>query len=205
MHSDQTITIGVLMSDINTLIERWRADDTPAAEAIYNQYRDSIYRLAYGLLGEPADAEEVTQDALAYALINIKRYNPERASFATWLHTITISRCRDKRRRRRLSSVPLFTWLESGEDRIDPSSAPEDRANRAEARSDVWRAVQLLSPLLREAILLRYWAGHTYREMADILDCPVPTAQSRVRLAYEQLRTKLTRDDLAALEEEQAS
>ena len=102
------------MADINTLIERWRANDTPAAEAIYNQYRDSIYRLAYGLLGEPADAEEVTQDALAYALINIKRYDPERASFATWLHTITISRCRDKRRCRRLSSVPLFTWLESG-------------------------------------------------------------------------------------------
>ena len=193
------------MADINTLIERWRADDTPAAEAIYNQYRDSIYRLAYGLLGEPADAEEVTQDALAYALINIKRYNPERASFATWLHTITISRCRDKRRRRRLSSVPLFTWLESGEDRIDPSATPEDQANREDTRSEVWRAVQALSPLLREAILLRYWAGHTYREMADILGCPVPTAQSRVRLAYERLRTQLTPDDLAALEEEQAS
>jgi len=193
------------MADINTLIERWRADDTPAAEAIYNQYRDSIYRLAYGLLGEPADAEEVTQDALAYALINIKRYNPERASFATWLHTITISRCRDKRRRRRLSSVPLFTWLESGEDRIDPSATPEDQANREDTRSEVWRAVQTLSPPLREAILLRYWAGHTYREMADILGCPVPTAQSRVRLAYERLRTQLTPDDLAALEEEQAS
>ena len=193
------------MPDINTLIERWRAEDARAAEAIYDQYRDSIYRLAYGLLGEPADAEEVTQDALAYALINIKRYNPERASFVTWLHTITISRCRDKRRRRRLSSVPLFTWLESGEDRVDPSLAPEDHANRAEVRSDVWRAVQLLSPPLREAILLRYWAGHTYREMADILGCPVPTVQSRVRLAYERLRTQLTRDDLAALEEEQAS
>ena len=36
--------------------------------------------------------------------------------------------------------------------------------------------------------MLRYWAGHTYREMADILGCPLPTAQSRVRLAYKQLR-----------------
>ena len=192
------------MPDINALIECWRADDTHAAEAIYNLYRDSIYRLAYGLLGEPADAEEVTQDALAYALIHIKRYDPRRASFVTWLHTITLSRCRDKRRRRRLSSVPLFTWLESGDDRIDPSSAPEDLANRTDVRSEVWRAVQTLSSPLREAVLLRYWAGHTYREMASILGCPIPTAQSRVRLAYERLRTQLTPDDLAALEEEQA-
>jgi len=44
---------------------------------------------------------------------------------------------------------------------------------------------------LREAILLRYWAGHTYQEMADILGCPLRTAQSRVRLAYKQLRVVL--------------
>jgi DNA-directed RNA polymerase specialized sigma24 family protein len=56
--------------------------------------------------------------------------------------------------------------------------------------------VQALSPQLREAILLRYWAGHTYQEMADILGCPLRTAQSRVRLAYQRLRVSLDPDNL---------
>jgi DNA-directed RNA polymerase specialized sigma24 family protein len=49
---------------------------------------------------------------------------------------------------------------------------------------------------------LRYWSGHTYQEMAEILRCPVPTAQSRVRLAYEQLRKLMYPADARALGEE---
>jgi len=73
---------------------------------------------------------------------------------------------------------------------------------QAETRSQVWEAVQALSRPLREAVLLRYWAGHTYREMGEILDCPVPTAQSRVRLAYKRLRAILAPADLVGLREE---
>jgi DNA-directed RNA polymerase specialized sigma24 family protein len=59
-----------------------------------------------------------------------------------------------------------------------------------------------LSQPLREAILLRYWADHTYQEMADILDCPLRTAQSRVRLAFDKLRDRLAQADLINFEEE---
>ena len=71
------------MTDIDTLATRWLAGDERAAEAIYDRHRDRTYRLAYGLLGDPADAEEVVQDALAYALANIARYDSRRASFST--------------------------------------------------------------------------------------------------------------------------
>ena len=174
------------MSDVNRLIQRWQAGDERAAEALYNHHQASIFRLAYGLLGEAADAEEAAQDALTYALVNIHRYDPRRASFATWLHTITVSR--DRYRRRRLPSLSLTAWLQRGGDVADLSPGPERRAIQAETHGQVWEAVQALSQPLREAVLLRYWAGHTYREMADILGCPLPTAQSRVRLAYKQLR-----------------
>jgi RNA polymerase sigma-70 factor (ECF subfamily) len=192
------------MPDISALIQRWQAGDERAAEALYNHYREPIFRLAYGLLGDPSDAEEAAQDALTYALTHIKRYDPNRASFSTWLHTITVSRCRDRQRRRRLRTQPLFIWLQAEDDPIDPALTPDRRASHTETLRDVWRAVQSLNPLLREAIVLRYWAGHTYREMADILACPVPTAQSRVRLAYKRLRASLTPDDLTVLEEEEA-
>ncbi len=191
------------MADLDNLIRRWQARDERAAEALYNQFREQIYRLAYGLLGNVADAEEAAQDALSYALLNIRRFDPARSSFTTWLHTITVSRCRNRYRRKQFASVPIFSWLETGRDIADSAPSPERCASRREIHSQVWTAVQTLKPALREVILLRYWAGHTYREIADIVGCPVPTAQSRVRLAFDQLRARLAADDLAVLEEEQ--
>jgi RNA polymerase sigma-70 factor (ECF subfamily) len=190
------------MPDINALIQRWQAGDERAAQALYNHHRESIFRLAYGLLGDPSDAEEVAQDALAYALTHINRYDVERASFATWLHTITVSRCRDRQRRRRLLTLSLTAWLQRGGDFADPSPGPERQAILRETRSQVWEAIQALNPPLREAVLLRYWAGHTYREIGDILGCSLRTAQSRVRLAYERLRATLALADLPDWEEE---
>lgn len=190
------------MLDIGALVQRWQAGDERAAEALYNHHRGSVFRLAYGLLGDAADAEEVAQDALTYALVNIHRYDPGRASFATWLHTITVSRCRDRHRRRRLLIFSLTAWLQRGRDVPDSTPGPESRTIQAETRSQVWEAVQALNRPLREAVLLRYWAGHTYREMAEILDCPVPTAQSRVRLAYKRLRVTLAPAGLVGLREE---
>ena len=93
--------------------------------------------------------------------------------------------------------------LKSG-DTPDPALSPERQALRAETRSEVWQAVQALKPQYREAIVLRYWAGHTYQEMAAILDCPLRTAQSRVRLAYSQLRTTLAPAGYTAINDEKA-
>ena len=192
------------MADVNALIQRWQQGDDRAAELLYNYHRDATFRLAYGLLGNREDAEEVAQDALTYALVNINRYDSNLSRFSTWLHTITVSRCRDKRRRKILPQFSLTVWLQRGQDIPDYGPSPEGAATSHETQSEVWRAVQQLKPALREAVILRYWSGHTYREMADILDCPLPTAQSRVRLAYTQLRNLLSEHEMAYLEQELA-
>ncbi|HXK43187.1 MAG TPA: RNA polymerase sigma factor [Anaerolineae bacterium] len=179
------------MSDTVALIQDWQAGNEEAAEALYNAHRSDVYRLAYALLGNAEDAEEVAQDALTYALVNIRHYAPERASFATWLHTITVSRCRDRQRRKRLVSFSLTEWLGLGRDLSDPAPGPEASAIEAERREALLQAMQELHPAVREALVLRYWAGHTFREIAEIMDCPLPTAQSRVRLGYQQLRVAL--------------
>ena len=191
------------MTQTEIWIERWRAGDERAAEALYNHHRAAAYQLAYGLLGNADDAEEAAQDALIYALMNIQRYDPRRASFATWLHTITVSRCRDRQRRKRLPRIALSKWLGWGHGVAAPEPGPEERALTEETRSRVWEAVQALSPPLREAVILRYWAGHTYREMSDIMDCPLPTAQSRVRLAYKHLRTRLRPAELTQIKQQE--
>ena len=172
-------------------IERWRAGDERAAEAIYNHYRNGLFRLAYVLLGDREDAEEVMQDALNYALVNIHRYRPEQASFKTWLNTIAVSRCRDRQRRKLLPRLSLTAWLRQGHDVADPALRPEQNATVNETHHEIWQAVQALKPALREAIYLRHWADHTYQEIGAILGCPIPTAQSRVKQAHETLRNYL--------------
>jgi RNA polymerase sigma-70 factor (ECF subfamily) len=194
------------MTTLSALIQRWQAGDESAGEALYNDHRDRVFRLAYGLLGDAADAEEVAQDALAYALANIRRYDAARASFTTWLHTITVSRCRDRQRRKRLPWLSLVTWRQqgraSGAGDARSQDEPEAHAIQSEAKAEIGRAIQSLSPRLREAVLLRYWADHTFQEIAHIVGCPVPTAQSRVRLAYQQLRAFLSPTLLSELDEE---
>ena len=187
------------MTAIDALIERWLAGDERAAEALYDRHWDQTFWLAYGLLGDPDDAEEVAQDALYYALANIINYDSQRASFSTWLHIITVSRCRNRRRRKRLQLSSLTAWLKRGGDVPDPTPSQEGQIIQAEIHDQVWNAVQALSPPLREAIFLRYWARHTYSEIAEIMNCPTPTAQSRVRLAYQRLRAALIPDSLTEL------
>ena len=189
------------MPDIHVLIRRWRAGDERAAQAIYDRFWDSSLGLAYSLLDDLADAEEVAQDALTYALTHIERYDPGRARFSTWLHTITVSRCRNKRRRRLLPTRSLLGWLRGGSDLADPAPGPEHLAEKAGTQDEVWAAIQQLSQPLREAVILRHWADFTFQEIAAMLGCSMRTAQSRVRLAHKKLDHLLRQHDLATFEE----
>ena len=190
------------MSNLEILIERWRAGDQRAAEAIYNLHRDRTFRLAYALLNNLEDAEEAAQDALGYALVNITHFDERRSKFTTWLHMITVSRSRDILRKRRLPTFSLTTWLRGRGHPPDPNPGLEQQVEKGEMRCAVWQAVQELSPMLREAIVLRHWGGHTYQEISEIVGCPMKTAQSRVRLAHQKLSQTLAEADLKQLAEE---
>ena len=165
------------------LIQVWLKDgDEKAAEALYEAHRSHVYRLAYALLGSADEAESVMQETMAYALGNIQLYDPQRASFDTWLHTLTVSRTRGRER-------GIFV------------RAQVDNPASQASQSQVWKVLDQISPQLREALVLRYWGGHTYAEIAQILRCPLPTAQSRVRLGYEQVTKLLGSADKPTQEE----
>ncbi len=189
------------MVDPAVLIQRWQGGDEQAAEAIYNHFRGAAFGLAYALLDDPTDAEEVAQDALTYALTHIDRYDPRRAKFSTWLHTITVSRCRNKRRRRYLPSLSLFAWRKKGGDVTDPGPGPERQMIHSAMQDEVWQAIQGLKQPLREAVVLHYWADYTYREIAEILGCSARAARSRVQSAHKKLGPILAQSNLIGLEE----
>lgn len=189
------------MADLHALIQRWIAGDEWAAEAIYNQHCRQVFGLAYSLLDNVADAEEVAQDALRYALTNIHRYDPQQARFGSWLYTITVSRCRNKRRRNYLPTFSLFSWLKDGDEVPADEPLLEHRAIQAATQDEIWQALQQLKPSLREAILLRHWADYTYQEIGDMVGCSMRTAQSRVRLAHKKLKAILAAETLNHVEE----
>jgi RNA polymerase sigma-70 factor (ECF subfamily) len=186
---------------IRGLIARCLDGDQAAFAALYEAAAPGVYRLAYSILLHPQDAEDVVQEALVYAFRNLRHFDPARGAFRTWLYTITVSRCRNARRRKWLPTLRLSSIFGLG---LEPS-APEEQAPEAVyARLSAWetleKALQTLSPRLREAIALRYGQGLTYREMADVLDCPAKTAESRVRLAHEALREALAGSEAILLE-----
>jgi RNA polymerase sigma-70 factor (ECF subfamily) len=190
------------MKNLEMLIERWRAGDERAAELLYSQHREQTFRLAYGLLGNTEDAEEAAQDALTYALLHIRHFDERRSKFTTWLYTITVSRCRDILRKRRLPAFSFSEWFRNRQSLMDSRPGPEQNLSKVQFQHTVWDAVQNLVPILREAIILRHWGGHTYEEIAEIVGCPTKTAQSRVRLAHQRLTQVLGGVDLQQTAEE---
>lgn len=188
------------MSDpiFSDLLQRSLMGDQSACTALYDLHAKEVYRLAYSVLLHQQDAEDVVQEVFVYVFRNLSRYDPERGAFRTWLYTITISRCRNARRRKLLPMVALSDLLANG---LDPAAPDDENPERATLRRDAQRALgealKTLSPRLREAVALRYGQGLTYREMGDILNIPPKTAESRVRLAHQSLRQVMDETKLA--------
>ena len=187
---------------LESLIAQSLQGDDDAFAALYETCAPAVYRLAYGVLLNVQDAEEVVQDVFVYVYGNLGTFDAERGAFLTWLYTITISRCRNKRRRKWLPTVLLSHLMGTG---VEPTSAHTETPEAAMARRDVCDALEAaltrLSPRLREAVALRYAHGLTFREMAEVLGIPQKTAESRVRLAHQALRRALNTEGALLLEE----
>ena len=182
-------TNGIAAAQLSSLIERGSRGEEAACAALYQQFSPLVMRLCIGLLGDLQDAEEVTQDAFVYALKNLGRFNPARSAFPTWLYTIALSRCRNKRRRKLLVQLPLE--LLSAEAPKRHERLVEAVLARRGVREQVWRALQELPPRPREAVALRYLGEMRYKEIGEALGCNPKTAESRVRLGLNQLRQAL--------------
>lgn len=181
--------IGMSAEQLRNLIERGAQGEEAACAALYRQFSPLVMRLCLGLLGDLQDAEEVTQDAFVYALRNLRRFDTGRSAFPTWLYTIALSRCRNKRRRKLLIQMPLE--LLSAETPKRQERLVEAVLARRGVREQVWQVLQELRPHVREAVALRYLGEMRYKEIGETLGCNPKTAESRVRLGLDQLRRAL--------------
>jgi RNA polymerase sigma-70 factor (ECF subfamily) len=154
-----------------------------------------LYAVAYRIVGQRADAEEVVLDAFAQAWREATRFETSRGSVAGWLTTIARSRALDlvraRSRRERITATAAAERPESspamGAWPVDPSSG----VDLAERRKRVQLALEALSPPQRRAIELAYFEGLSQSEIAALLQEPLGTIKTRVRLGMQKLRESL--------------
>lgn len=187
--------------DVSAAIARAREGHEAAQRRIYDAFHAAAYRLAYLLLSDEMDAEEVVQDAFVYAFRNLDQYDPDRGAFWTWLRVILVSRCRNKRRGKRLPRVSLqiLNLAGAAPAKAKPATDPGLALDRFETRREVHEALQEVSAGARDALVLRYYEGLAYAEVAGIPGCSEDAARSRVAHGKSQLRQLLAaRDDASA-------
>ncbi len=193
------------MTDADT-IARALGGDEAAQRALYEAHHAAAFRLAYLLLRDTCDAEEVVQDAFVYLFRNLQRYDPGRGSFWAWLRVVLVSRCRNKRRCQRLHLVSLEVLEAAGHTLAgtELASDPADVLEMQGTRRAVWEALQQVSPGARDALILRYYEGLSYAEVAATLGCSPDAARARVAHGKAQLRHLLAAPEEGAARDEGA-
>jgi RNA polymerase sigma-70 factor, ECF subfamily len=157
---------------------------------LYRRYSGELYGFACNALGDPGLAEEVVQDAFTSVWRHADRFNPERASFRTWLYALTRNRIIDLRRR--ASARPR---LAETEDR-DELAELDESLELAALRWQVGAALARLSPEHREVIRLAHFESLSLRQVAESLGLPLGTVKSRSYYALRHLRLVLDEMEL---------
>ncbi len=169
------------------LMERVAGGDTRAFEAIYDRYSRRAYSLARRITGEAAGAEEATQDAFLALWRGASRFDPERASLATWLLALARYRSIDLLRRgmpRALDRV----LTEGAAESIEAPERTEDQVIALQEHDQALGLVAELRPEQREVIDLAYFAGYSQTEIAARVGIPLSTVKGRARLGLLKLR-----------------
>lgn len=179
------------------LVRRMRSKDERALGTFYDRWFPVVHGVVSRMLESPDDVEDVVEEAFWQAWRQAERFEVERGSVQTWLLTIARSRALDRlRSRRRLREDPLVDETASEADTSVPTpAAPSDPladAEHAERSRIVRAALADLPAEQREALELGYFGGLSQSEIAEQTGQPLGTIKTRMRLALQKLRERLS-------------
>ncbi|MEO1483838.1 MAG: sigma-70 family RNA polymerase sigma factor [Myxococcota bacterium] len=186
-------------SDI-ALFERAQGGDYGAFESIVKRFRDRVYRLAYGMMKNETDAEEVVQDAFLNLFRSLPTFRAD-SSPGTWIYRVAansaLMRLRTKRRKPLLSldDLPPTQQNRTLGESIAPPGAwardPGDKLLNDELSKHVFEAIEGLPEKYRLVLLLRDVEGLSNEEVAESLGLTVPTVKSRLHRSRLHVRDKV--------------
>jgi len=161
------------------LIQAARRGDPGAVEDLYRRHWRPAYRAAFLVTRDAHAAEDIAQEAFLQAIRVLDRFDRARP-FAPWLHRIVTNRALDWAR-----AHALRRPVEAAGELAAPAA-------RSELSDDVAEAIGRLAPDQRAVIVLRYLLEHTPGEIAEMLDLPRGTVNSRLRRALDELAGEVT-------------
>lgn len=184
--------------DDSALLARWR-EGTPAAWAeIMATYRDPVYQIAFRIVRNEQDAEEIISDTFLAAHRNLPNFRGD-CPIRLWLIGISRNRALNRwhywRRRRRAETLPLDTPLTEGGPTLaealpDPAPGVRDQVHLGESITAIARAIHHLNPA-EQAMIFDRAAGATYEELGAARGVGLGTVKSRMARAREKLRLHL--------------
>ncbi len=170
------------------LIRSALAGDDDARREIVNRHADRLYGLAYSLVGNAADAEDMVQETMLAAFEQLGRFRGE-ASLKTWLSKILMRRAaRHHRSERVRKTAPIRVMSDNAR---SPSGETRARSRDVSLHMDVMAALDQLSEDHRQVVVLREFQGMAYDEIAETLSVPRGTVESRLYRARQHLKELL--------------
>lgn len=182
--SSRTGTAVTSMSD-TALVECILDGEQDLFATLVERYKDAVQNLAYRMLGNTTEAEDITQEAFVRAYTQLATYKPVH-KFSTWLLSIASHLAIDQLRRRRflalpLEDVPFLEWI------VDGGASPEQSALQGEQQDEIQTYLQRLPAKYRAVIVLRYWHDFSYEEIANALKLTPALVKARLHRARELL------------------
>ena len=176
-------------ADLADLLRRSGRGDEAAFALLYDATAARVFGLAVRVVRDPAQAEEVTQEAFLEIWRTAGRFDPDRGSALSWMLTITHRKAVDRVRSAEASTRRDTTYHQHNQP-VEHDSTAEAAEASLEARR-VRGALAALTEVQREAVGLAFLGGYTHTEVATMLDLPVGTAKTRIRDGLIRLRDAL--------------
>lgn len=175
------------MLDERRLVSRIRQGDRDAFSRFLDRCGPQVQRLTRRYVENCSDAEDVLQDIFCDIYRSIGAFRGD-CALSTWVYRVAVNHCLKYRQRRLPDGVPYDDALAQEADwRADPAHAAETHEMGDRVRS----AMQLLSPIHYDVVVLCELHGLTYQECAQVLSIPVGTVKSRLSNAFRRLRELL--------------
>ena len=174
-------------------IRRAQAGDSTAFEFLYQLHSRRVYALCLRMVGNPADAEDLMQEAFLQLFRKIGTFRGESA-FSTWLHRMTVNVVLMRLRKKSLPTDSLEETLEPDAENTGPKrdvGAPDLRLSGAVDRVNLERSIEKLPPGYRTVFVLHDVQGYEHNEIAGIMGCSVGNSKSQLHKARTRLRELL--------------
>jgi RNA polymerase sigma-70 factor (ECF subfamily) len=176
----------------NTLIRLSANDDPEALSELYDRYKTLVFSLAINIVGGHETAEDITLDVFTRVWEKADTYQPGKATVKRWISTIARYRSIDVLRRRNArldTSNPR--WSDFSPDTLPASENPVEVMELALVRRKVTEAIAKLPEEQKEPLALAYFKGYTHSQIAEMLNVPLGTIKTRIRLAIHKLQQEL--------------